>query len=89
MSVAFTRGEDVEAAAAVVRDRPFSPHGRVVAGICSHAGRRRHPPRDVPLIPMVVTFGETEADARRHAVDAIETALASMIDNGEDIPRAW
>lgn len=40
-----------------------------------------------PLLPMVATFGEDEADARRHAVDAIETALASMIADGEEIPR--
>ena len=39
-----------------------------------------------PLLPIVVTFGEDEAGARAHAVDAIETALASMIDDGEDIP---
>jgi len=39
-----------------------------------------------PDIPMVATFGESEADAAMHAVDAIETALASMIDDGEDIP---
>jgi antitoxin HicB len=40
-----------------------------------------------PLLPIVATFGETEAEAKRHAIDAIETALASMIDDGEDIPR--
>ena len=40
-----------------------------------------------PQLPIVLTFGETEEDARRRAVDAIETALASMIDDGEDIPR--
>lgn len=40
-----------------------------------------------PLLPIVITFGGTEIDARRHAVDAIETALASMIDDGEDIPH--
>jgi antitoxin HicB len=40
-----------------------------------------------PRLPIVATFGETEADALGHAVDAIETALASMIDDGEDIPR--
>jgi len=40
-----------------------------------------------PKLPMVATFGETEEDARAHAVDAIETVLASMIDDGEDIPR--
>ena len=40
-----------------------------------------------PQLPIVATFGETEEDAKAHAVDAIETALASMIDDGEDIPR--
>ncbi|MBE7200508.1 MAG: type II toxin-antitoxin system HicB family antitoxin [Parafilimonas terrae] len=40
-----------------------------------------------PLLPIVLTFGEDEADARRHAVDAIETALASMIADGDPIPR--
>jgi antitoxin HicB len=40
-----------------------------------------------PKLPIVATFGETEAEALRHAVDAIETALASMIDDGEAIPR--
>lgn len=39
-----------------------------------------------PQLPIVATFGETEEDARHHAVDAIETALASMIDDGETIP---
>lgn len=39
-----------------------------------------------PQLPIVATFGETPDDARVHAVDAIETALASMIDDGEDIP---
>lgn len=41
-----------------------------------------------PLLPMVVTFGETEAEARRHAVDAIETALGAMIADGDEIPVA-
>jgi antitoxin HicB len=40
-----------------------------------------------PQLPIVATFGETKDEARTHAVDAIETALASMIDDGEDIPR--
>lgn len=40
-----------------------------------------------PQLPIVATFGETKEDARIHAVDAIETVLASMIDDGEDIPR--
>lgn len=39
-----------------------------------------------PLLPLVLTFGSDEEEARRHAVDAIETALASMIDDGEEIP---
>jgi antitoxin HicB len=39
-----------------------------------------------PQLPMVVTFGATEAEAIRHAVDAIETALGSMIEYGEEIP---
>ncbi|WP_244600004.1 type II toxin-antitoxin system HicB family antitoxin [Blastochloris tepida] len=40
-----------------------------------------------PQLPIVATFGETEDDARRHAAEAIETALASMIDDGEPVPR--
>ncbi|MDP4025904.1 type II toxin-antitoxin system HicB family antitoxin [Methylobacterium sp. NEAU 140] len=41
------------------------------------------------LLPMVATYGADEAEARRrrHAADAIETALASMIADGETIPR--
>jgi antitoxin HicB len=39
-----------------------------------------------PLLPIVATFGDDETSARRHAVDAIETALASMIADGEEIP---
>lgn len=41
-----------------------------------------------PLLPMVVTFGEDEADARLYAVDAIETAIASLMADGEDVPIA-
>jgi antitoxin HicB len=41
----------------------------------------------VPQLPIVATFGESEAEALRHAVDAIERALASMIDDGDSIPR--
>jgi len=40
-----------------------------------------------PDLPVVVTFGETEAEAVRQAVDAIEVALASMIADSEEIPR--
>jgi antitoxin HicB len=39
-----------------------------------------------PALPEVTTFGEDEADALRHAVDAIEEALASRIADGVDIP---
>ncbi len=39
-----------------------------------------------PQLPIVASFGETREDARHHAVDAIETALGSMIGDGEDIP---
>lgn len=37
-------------------------------------------------LSIVATFGETEAEARRHAIDANEAALASMIADGENIP---
>lgn len=39
-----------------------------------------------PQLPMVATFGDTEADAIEHAGEAIETALGSMIDDGDEIP---
>ncbi|MBX3530516.1 MAG: type II toxin-antitoxin system HicB family antitoxin [Rhizobiaceae bacterium] len=39
-----------------------------------------------PQLPIVATFGDIEEDARRHAVDAIESVLGSMIEDGEDIP---
>lgn len=39
-----------------------------------------------PLLPMVATFGTDEADAFRHGLEAIEVALASMIEDGEDVP---
>ena len=39
-----------------------------------------------PDLPLVLTYGVDAEDAKRHAVDAIETALASMIDDREDIP---
>ncbi|MDP3896363.1 MAG: type II toxin-antitoxin system HicB family antitoxin [Mesorhizobium sp.] len=40
-----------------------------------------------PQLPMVATFGADKADALAHAVDAIDTALASMIEDGDDIPE--
>jgi antitoxin HicB len=38
-------------------------------------------------LPEVTTFGEDEADALRHARDAIEEALAARISDGHDIPN--
>src|SRR4051812_14614281 len=40
-----------------------------------------------PRLPMVTTFGENQAEALAHAVDAIEVVIASMIDEGDEIPR--
>lgn len=39
-----------------------------------------------PDLPEVTTFGEDEADALRHAADAIDEALAARIADREDIP---
>jgi antitoxin HicB len=39
-------------------------------------------------LPEVTTFGDDEADALRHARDAIEEALAARIAEGQDIPEA-
>lgn len=39
-----------------------------------------------PQLPMVVTFGGSRAEAMHQATDAIETAIGSMIESGEDIP---
>ncbi len=41
-----------------------------------------------PALPEVTTFGEDEADAIRHAADAIEEALAARIADGTDIPAS-
>lgn len=38
-------------------------------------------------LPEVTTFGENEADALRHARDAIEEALAARISDGQDVPN--
>lgn len=40
-----------------------------------------------PDLPEVSTWGEDEDDALRHAADAIEEALASIIARGERIPE--
>jgi len=37
-------------------------------------------------LPRVVTFGETREQALHYAVDAIETAIAGMIDDEVDVP---
>src|SRR5262245_31611293 len=39
-----------------------------------------------PALPEVATFGEDEADALRHATNAIEEALAARIADALDIP---
>ena len=41
-----------------------------------------------PSLPMVVSFGDTADGALTQARNAIETALASMIADGETIPPA-
>ena len=43
-------------------------------------------PVTCPALPEVATFGEDEADALRHARNAIEEALAAHIADGLDIP---
>jgi antitoxin HicB len=40
-----------------------------------------------PALPEVTTFGEDEADAMRHAVGAIEEAIAARMAGGEDVPE--
>ena len=40
-----------------------------------------------PDLPGVNTFGENREDAIRHAVDAIETWIASLIADGLPVPR--
>ena len=39
-----------------------------------------------PDVPEAVTFGENEADALKHAVEALETMLAARIADQEDLP---
>jgi len=39
-----------------------------------------------PDLPEVTTFGDNEADAMRHAADAIEEALAARIAHHDEIP---
>ncbi|MPZ58482.1 MAG: type II toxin-antitoxin system HicB family antitoxin, partial [Rhizobiales bacterium] len=40
-----------------------------------------------PDLPGVVTYGDTREVAMAHAVDAIETWIASLIADGLDVPR--
>lgn len=40
-----------------------------------------------PDFPELTTFGEDRADALLHAVDALETAIQSRINDREDVPR--
>lgn len=39
-----------------------------------------------PALPELTTFGETEADARRRALDAVEEALAARMARRVDLP---
>lgn len=39
-----------------------------------------------PALPIVLTCGETRGDALLQAVDAVETALSCMMDDGDAIP---
>ncbi|MEQ1635198.1 MAG: type II toxin-antitoxin system HicB family antitoxin [Methylococcales bacterium] len=41
-----------------------------------------------PDIPEAITFGTTEAEATRHAVDALETALSFYVDARQPLPEA-
>ncbi len=40
-----------------------------------------------PDIPEAITCGDTEQEALRHAVDALETALDHYIEKGSAIPQ--
>jgi antitoxin HicB len=40
-----------------------------------------------PSLPEVTTFGDNEGDAIRHAVGAIEEAVAARVAAGEDVPE--
>ena len=42
----------------------------------------------VPALPEIVTYGETEQEARAMATDAIELVLASRHERGEEIPES-
>jgi antitoxin HicB len=40
----------------------------------------------LPDVPEAVTFGEDEAGALRHAVDALETMLAARVSDRQEVP---
>jgi predicted RNase H-like HicB family nuclease len=42
---------------------------------------------EVPALPGVLTYGETEAEARAHAVSLALRVIADRIDNGETLPE--
>ena len=42
---------------------------------------------EVPALPGVLAYGDTEAQARAHAVSLALRAIADRIDNGEPVPE--
>jgi len=42
---------------------------------------------EVPALPGVLAYGDTEAQARAHAVSLALRAIADRIDNGEPLPK--
>jgi predicted RNase H-like HicB family nuclease len=42
---------------------------------------------EVPGIPGVLVYGDTEAEARAHAVSLALRVIADRIDNGEPLPE--
>ena len=42
---------------------------------------------EVPALPGVLAYGDTEAQARAHAVSLALRAIADRIDNGEPLPE--
>ena len=41
---------------------------------------------EVPALPGVLSYGETEADARAHAIALALRVIADRIENGEPVP---
>ena len=42
---------------------------------------------EVPALPGVLAYGDTEAQSRAHAVSLALRAIADRIDNGEPLPE--